>query len=402
MREVVFVDGMRTPFGKMGGTIRNFASADLAAMTVKALVEKTGILARGGKVDSVMCGSAASCSKSWSPARYITMAAGLPFETSASFVEMQCGSAIDSINHAAWKILAGAADVIIAGGMESHSNTVVKFSTTVEPYKGMGPRQIIPIIHADPAQRISMIEVSDVMAEKWGITREMCDEFAARSQQRAAASTEKGYFKEEIVPITIPATKKTPEVIFDTDEHMRPTTTVEGLSKLRAVRDADNAVTTAGNASGLNDGAAFVMMMTADKAKELGYEPFARWVVGADIGVEPRLMGIGPAYSNLLAIKRAGLTVNDIDVFECNEAFAAQNLAVIKEMENLSGYSIDQANWNPNGGAIAFGHPNAASGARIGIFCMKELERRGARYGLFSSCCGGGQGVTVLIENLRK
>ena len=402
MREVVFVDGMRTPFGKMGGTIKSFSSSDLAAITVKGLVEKTGILEKGGKVDSVICGSAASCSKSWSPARYITMAAGLPFETSASFVEMQCGSAIDSINHAAWKILAGAADVIIAGGMESHSNKIVKYSTTVEPYKGLGPQVIIPIIHADPAQRISMIEIADLMAEKWGISRLACDEFACRSQQRAAASVAKGYFKEEIVPITIPATKKTPEIIFDSDEHLRPTTTMEGLAKLRTVRGTENSVTTAGNASGLNDGAAFVLMMTAEKAKELGYEPYARWVTGADVGVEPRFMGIGPAYSNLLAIQRAGITVDDIDVFECNEAFAAQNLSVIREMEIQSGKSIDQAKWNPNGGAISFGHPNGASGARIGIFCMKELARSGGRYGLFSSCCGGGQGVTTLIENLRR
>ena len=402
MREVVFVDGMRTPFGKMGGALRTIASADLAAMTVKALVAKTQIIEKGGKVDSVMCGSAASCSKSWSPARYITMASGLPFETSASFVEMQCGSAIDAINHAAWKILAGCADVVIAGGMESHSNATVKYSTTVEPYKGLGPQKIIPVIHNDPKQCISMIEISDVMAEKWGITREQCDEFAVRSQMRAADATNKGYFKEEIVPVVIPATKKTPEVIVDFDEHLRPSTTMEALAKLRTVRGLETSVTTAGNASGLNDGAAFVMMMTAEKAKELGYEPYARWVVGADIGVEPRLMGIGPAYSNLLAIKRAGLTVKDIDVFECNEAFAAQNLSVIKEMEAQSGMAIDQAKWNPNGGAISFGHPNGASGARIGMFCMKELARNGGRYGLFSSCCGGGQDVTTLIENLRR
>ena len=402
MREVVFVDGMRTPFGKMGGTLKDIYATDLAAMTVKALVAKTGILEKGGKVDSVMCGSASQCAHSWSPARYVAMAAGLPMETSASYVEMQCGSAIDSINHAAWKILAGAADVVIAGGMESHSNKHVKFSTTVQPYKGIGPQQIIPIIHADPKQCISMIEIADVMAEKWGITREACDEFAYRSQMRAAASTEKGYFKEEIVPITIPATRKTPEVIFTTDEHLRPSTTMEALAKLRTVRGTETSVTTAGNASGLNDGAAFVLMMTAEKAKELGYEPYARFVMGADVGVEPRLMGIGPAYSNLMAIQRAGLTVNDIDVFECNEAFAAQNLSVIKEMEIQSGVAIDQAKWNPNGGAIAFGHPNGSSGARIGIFCMKELARNGGRYGLFSSCCGGGQGVTTLIENLRR
>ena len=402
MREVVFVDGMRTPFGKMGGSLKTLASSQLAAKVVSALVAKTGIIEKGGKVDSVICGSAAVDGYSWSPARYITMAAGLPFETSASFVEMQCGSAIDSINHAAWKILAGGADVVIAGGMESHSQKIVKYSTFVEPYKGIGPQACISIIHEDPKQRASMIEISDLMAEKWGITREACDEFAFRSQMRAAASTEKGYFTEEIVPITFPATKKTPEITFATDEHLRPTTTMEALAKLRTVRGTETSVTTAGNASGLNDGAAFVLMMTAEKAKELGYEPYARWVTGADVGVEPRLMGIGPAYSNLLAIKRAGLTIDDIDVFECNEAFAAQNLGVIREMEIQSGKTIDQAKWNPNGGAISFGHPNGASGARIGIFCMKELARSGGRYGLFSSCCGGGQGVTTLIENLRK
>ena len=401
MREVVFVDGMRTPFGKQGGTLKDIFATDLGAMTVKALVAKTQIYERGGKVDSVMCGSAAHCPHSFSPARYVSMAAGLPFETSASYVEMQCGSAIDAINHAAWKILSGAADVIVAGGMESHSQKYVRYSTCVQPYKGIGPQIITPIIHNDPAQRIPMLEISDNMAAQWGITREECDAFAYRSQMRAAAATEKGYFKEEIVPITIPATKKTPEVIFDTDEHLRPSTTLEGLAKLRPVR-GEGAVTTAGNASGLNDGAAFVMMMTAEKAKELGYEPYARWVIGTDVGVEPKVMGIGPAYSNMMAIQRAGLTVNDIDVFECNEAFAAQNLSVIKEMETQSGMSINQDKWNPNGGAISFGHPNGASGARIGIFCMKELARTGGRYGLFSSCCGGGQGVTTLIENLRR
>ena len=401
-REVVFVDGMRTPFGKQGGTLKDIYASDLSAMTVKALVAKTQILERGGKVDSVICGGATPCGHTYTPARYVSMAAGLPFETSASFVEMQCGSAIDSINHAAWKILAGAADVVIAGGMESHSNKPAKFSTTVAPYKGIGPTRMVAVIHEDPKQRASMIEISDIMAEKWEITREACDEFAYNSQMRAAAATEKGYFKEEIVPITIAATKKTPEYIFAEDEHLRPGTTLEALAKLKTVRGTPTSVTTAGNASGLNDGAAFVLMMSAEKAKELGYEPYARWVCGADYGVEPRLMGIGPAYSNLIAIKRAGLTLNDMDVIECNEAFAAQNLGVIKEMENQTGLKIDMSKWNPNGGAISFGHPNGASGARIGIFCMKELARRGGRYGLFSSCCGGGQGVTTLIENLRR
>ena len=240
------------------------------------------------------------------------------------------------------------------------------------------------------------------MARKWNISRQACDEYAFRSQQRAAAASAKGYFKEEIVPIRVRASRKSPETIFDYDEHMRPETTLEGLAGLRPVMPDEGSVTTAGNASGLNDGAAFVLMMTAEKAKELGYEPYARFICGTDYGVEPRLMGIAPAYSNLNALKKAGLSISDMDVIECNEAFAAQNLSVIKEMEALSGETIDQERWNPNGGAIAFGHPNGASGARIGIFCMKELARRGGRYGLFSACCGGGQGVTTLIENLRR
>lgn len=398
-RDVVFVDFARTGFGRMGGTLRDIIGTDLAAMTVRALVEKTKILERG-KVDSLFCGTALGDAQATGPARYVVLASGLPIETSASYVEMQCGSAIDSINHAAWKIKAGEADVMIAGGMESYSQLTVKFSTAVQPYKAMAPKPLAMKLAPTPDQSISMIEVSDTMAAKWGVTREECDAFALRSQQRAANAIAKGYFKDEIVPITIKGTKKTPDVIFAEDEHVRPDTTLEGLQKLKAVREGG--VTTAGNASGRNDGAAFVLMMTAEKAKEYGYEPYARWVCGADYGVEPRLMGIGPAYSNLLAIKRAGLKVSDLDVFECNEAFAAQNLSVIREMENQSGIKINQDNWNPNGGAIAFGHPNGASGARICMFAAKELERRGGRYGLFSSCCGGGHGVTTLIENLRR
>lgn len=398
-REVVFVEGVRTPFGRRGGTLKDFLPTDLSALAVNGLLKKTKILEKG-KVDSLFCGSAFGDLRSLGPARYTVLASNLPIETSASYVEMQCGSAIDSINHAAWKILAGQADVVIAGGMESCSQTYAKFSTCVPPYKGILPSPVKQQLAPTPEQDISMIEVSDGMAKKWGITREDCDSFAYRSQQRAYASQQKGYFKEEIVPVEIKGNKKNPGFIFDIDEHLRPETTLEGLSKLSAVLGADG-FTTAGNASGLNDGASFVLMMSAEKAKELGYEPYAKWVCGADYGVEPRYMGIGPAFSNLLAIKRAGLTLNDIDVMECNEAFAAQNLSVIKEMENQSGYSIDQEKWNPNGGAIAFGHPNGASGARVCIFTMKELVRRGGKYGFFSSCCGGGHGVTTLIENLR-
>ena len=381
--------------------MKDMWATDMAAHVVRSLLAKTQILEKGGKVDTVMCGAAAGCGQSFAPARYVVLASGLPQTTSASYVEMQCGSAIDSINHAAWKILAGAADVVIAGGMESHSNGVTKFSTNYQPYKGQAPKIITSIVSPKPEECIGMIEISDIMAQKWGVTRQDCDEFALRSQQRAINAVNAGYFKDEIAPVTIKGNKKTPDRIFDTDEHLRPETTMEGLGKLKPVR-GEGFFTTAGNASGLNDGASFVLMMSADKAKELGYEPYAKWVCGADYGVDPRLMGIGPAYSNVIAMKQAGLKIADMSVMECNEAFAAQNLGVIKEMESQMGEKINQDNWNPNGGAISFGHPNGASGARIALFCMKELERRGGKYGLFSSCCGGGQGVTTLIENLRR
>ena len=400
MREVVLVDGMRTAFGKRGGSLKDFDGSQLAVLVAKGLLAKTQLLERGAQPDTVMCGSALLDSGASSPARYVALGCGFE-DTAGITVEMQCGTSIAAVNSAAMRILAGCSDIVLAGGFESHSRRVATFSTWVEPYKGLGPQAVTRRLSPHAHQNVTMPEFADLMAERWGVTREECDEFALRSQQRAASAVAKGYFKDEIVPVEVPGTKKTPGFIFDTDEHLRPEVTMDALKKLKPVRGGNN-VTTAGNASGLNDGASFILMMTAEKAKELGYEPYARWVTCADVGVDPRYTGIGAAYSNLNAIRRAGLRVSDMDVMECNEAFAAQNLGVIKEMEICSGEKIDMEKWNPNGGAIAFGHPNGASGGRIGIFCMKELERRGGRYGLFSSCCGGGQGTTAIIENLRR
>ncbi len=245
-----------------------------------------------------------------------------------------------------------------------------------------------------------MIVTAENIAKMYGISRLECDEFACRSQLRAVAATEKGYFKDEIIPVVIPATKKTPEIVFASDEFLRPTTTMEGLSALKSVKP--DGVTTAGNASGRNDGAAMVLLMTEEKAKELGYTPYARFVMAGNTALDPKLMGLGPVNASLDALKKAGLGVNDIDVWECNEAFAAQNLGVIRGIEQATGCSIDQSKWNPNGGAISFGHANGASGTRIAMFAMRELERRGGKYGLFTSCCGGGLGVTTIIENLRR
>lgn len=397
MREVVFVDGMRTAFGKRGGALRPFTPSDLAGMTIKGLCEKTGILEKA-KVDAVIAGTAWGDVDCNNFARYSMLKAGLPYETSATFMEMQCGSAIACINAAALQVAAGVNDIIIAGGAETHSRTAFKFSTCVEPFKEIPPQAAKMRLSPVEDDDISMIEVADGMARRWNITREECDEFAFNSQKRAAKAVADGCFKDEILPIEVKYTRKGEPVVVDKDEHLRPQTTMEELSRMRPVMEGG--VTTAGNASGLNDGAAFILIMTKEKALELGYKPYAKWLGGKDVGVDPKVMGIGPAYSNLELLKKNKLKISDLDIIECNEAFAAQNLGVIKEMEIKSGEKIDREKWNPIGGAIAFGHPNGASGGRLAIFTMKELARRGGKYGLFSACCGGGLGVSALIENI--
>jgi len=396
MRNVVFVDGTRTGFGRMGGSLRQFHASELLGMAIRALAEKTGIQERAS-IDAVYAGSALHDAHTNNVARFASLYAGLPYETSATYIEMQCGSGIACINHAGLSIAAGEIDIAIAGGAESYSQRFAKFSMSVEPYKLIPPTAIPNYLSPVKEDAINMLEISDRMAGIWHVSRTECDEFAFRSQERAARAIAAGYFDDEIFPVTIPVKKGDP-IVFAKDEHPRPDTTMEGLSKLRAVNPGG--VTTAGNASGRNDGAAVVLMMAEETARQLGYTPIARWLGGADCGVDPKIMGIGPTYSNLRLLKRFGLTLNDIDIIECNEAFAAQNISVIREMEKQTGLTIDQNKWNPNGGAIAFGHPNGASGGRIAMFAMKELRRRGGRYGLFSSCCGGGLGVSSLIESV--
>ena len=398
-REVVIVDAVRTAFGRMGGTLKDIFASKLAGIGIRGLLDKTGIQQKA-HVDSVFLGTALGCSQSGNPARWATLDSGLGYETSASYVEMQCGSAIDAINHAAWKILADQADIIIAGGMESYSQAFAKFSMAATPFRLNPPQAIEQQLSPVADEQIGMGLTAENLQQMYGIPRTEIDEFAYNSQMRAKNAMENGYFKDEIVPVTIPGTRKSPEIVFDVDEHPRHNTTLEGLAKLPPAF-ITNGTVTAGNASGRNDGAAFVLMMSAAKAAELGCRPMARWLSGADYGCDPKIMGIGPAYAVPIAIKRAGLTLADMDVMECNEAFAVQNLAVIKELEKQTGHNIDMQKWNPNGGAIAFGHPNGASGARVCMFAMRELIRRGGRYGFFSSCCGGGLGVATVIENLQ-
>jgi len=399
-REVVFVDGARTAFGRMGGTLRDFSAEQLAGIGIKGLLEKTKIMEKA-KVDSVFLGSAAHCSRAMNPARWALLYAGLPYETSASYIEMQCGSAIDSINHAAWKILCNQADIVIAGGMEAYSQIPAKFSMSQPPYQLIPPMPMVPELSPVPEECIGMGLTAENLQVMYNIPREESDYFSFRSQKLAKQAMDAGYFVEEIVPVTVPQGKKKPPIEFKVDEHPRETS-LEALAALPTVFKKGGTVT-AGSSSGRNDGSAFVLMMTKEKAKELGYEPMAKWLAGADYGVDPKIMGIGPAYAVPVALKRAGLKLSDVDIMECNEAFAVQNLAVIKEIEKQMGEKIDmEGKWNVLGGAIAFGHPNGASGARICMFAMRELIRRGGRYGFFSSCCGGGLGVATVIENLKR
>lgn len=399
MHEIVFVDGARSAFGKLGGGLRKLSATEIAAHVVKGLTDKTDILNRG-TVDTLLMGTALGDSRAAAPARYTALLAGLPIETSAIYVEMQCGSAITAINHAAWRMLAGMSEIAIVGGAESYSTLAAKYSTSQAPYRAIGPTPIPISLTPNQAHDTNMLQNNDIMAKTWSISREACDEFSIRSQQLLQKAYATGLIGDEIIPYVIPSTKKSPQIVIDKDEHPRPSATLESIASMRPVYEGG--VTTAANSSGRNDGAAFVLMMTAEKAKELGYTPFARWVTGAHMGCEEHLMGVGAAYSTLKALKQAKLRLQDIDVYECNEAFAAQNLLCIKEMQTQTGEQIEMANWNPNGGAIAIGHPNAASGARITWFAMKELERKAGKFGAITSCCGGGQGTTAIIENLRR
>ncbi len=398
-REVVFVDGLRTAFGTLGKTLSGILGEEMAGMCIKGLVERSKILEKGGVVDCCFMGSAIGPFTAINGARWPTLASGLPDTTSASYIEMQCGSGIDSINHAAWKILAGQADIIIAGGYESYSSAPARFPMNTPPFRLIPPMPV-PLSQAPSrdAATMNMGLTAEKLQKMYNIPREAQDEFALRSQMRTQEAIKSGFCAQDIMPISVPQGKK-PPLEFKVDEFPRAETTMEGLVKLSPAFIKDGTVT-AGNSSGRNDGAAFVLMMTKEKALQLGYKPWAKWLAGGDAGVDPTIMGIAPAYAVPKALKMAGLKMSQMDVMECNEAFAVQNLAVAAELEKQTGDKVDWAKWNPNGGAISYGHPNGASGPRIGIFTMRQLMKTGGKYGCFSSCCGGGLGVGTVIENL--
>ena len=400
-REVVFVDCARTAFGTMGKTLRNIIGEELAGLPLKGLVEKSKFIEKGGVVDSVFMGSAIGPTSAINPARWAVIASGLPISTAASYVEMQCGSAIDSINHAAWRILANQADIMIAGGFESYSQACARFSMAQEPFRMIPP---MPVAYSSSPTRdaatMNMGFTAEALQKMYNISRQAQDEFSFRSQERTKKAIESGFCAQDIIPVMVPQGKKNPPLEFKVDEFPR-VSTMEALAALPPAFIKDGTVT-AGNSSGRNDGAAFVLMMSKEKAEQLGYKPMAKWLAGGDFGVDPKIMGIGPAYAVPQALKRANVKLSQLDVIECNEAFAVQNLAVAAELEKQTGDKVDMGKWNPNGGAISYGHPNGASGARICIFTMRELIKKGGRYGCFSSCCGGGLGVGTGIENLQR
>lgn len=394
MKEVVIVEGVRTPIGRMGGALATFRPEELAAMALKGLLDKTKI--DPAIVDDILIGHACTNHAAVNIARWAALKAGFPVTVTAQTVERQCGSALQTLNTAAALIMAGFGEVYIAGGCESWSNAPYLMERQKVPFS-LAPnafitRQVGPTPETDAPMGI----VAEILAEEWQVSREEQDAFALRSQERAIRAIEAGYFREEIVPVVI-SQKKGEPVVFDRDEHPRATT-LEKLAALKPVFKKAGTVT-AGNSSGMNDGGVAILVMSRERCDALGLKPLGRFVSSALAGVEPRYMGIGPAYATPKVLKNAGLTLEQMDVIECNEAFASQTLAVMKELAK-NGHRIDAEKWNPNGGAIAFGHPNGMSGGRLVLAALRQLHRTGGRYGLVTICIGGGQGIATILERI--
>ena len=391
MREAVIVDGVRTAIGKMGGTLARFRPEELGAFAIKALVEKTKLDPE--VIDDVFMGISNTWNAAYHPARWAVLKSGLPFRVPAVTVERACGSSLQAIILASIHIWAGVGDVFISGGMESWSQCPWMIPRADEAYS-LVPPQIMKREPAPPPDDVPMGLTAESLAEMYGVTKEEQDLFGFRSQERAFKAIESGVFKEEIFPVAVPQ-KKGPAVIFEVDEFPRRTT----LEKLRALSPAfkKNGTVTAGTACGRNDGGSACLVMARERAEQLGYKPLAKLVTFAAVGVDPKLMGIGPAFAIPKALKRAGMKIEDMDVIEINEAFAAQVLADIKELDR-QGIHIDPEAINPNGGAIALGHPNGATGVRLAMTLVHELHRRKGRYGLVSLCIGGGQGLAAIFE----
>jgi len=391
MEDVVIVSGCRTPIGRLGGGFQNFSASDLAAVAIKEAVCRAGIAPE--QVDQVILGCVGQVMEDGYISRHAAVKAGLPIEVPAYTVNRICGSGLEAINTAARWIECGDASVIVAGGAENMTMMPYYVRSGRYGYR-LGHGQLedgIQHLLGDPFSKVHMGITAENLAEKFGVTREEQDQVALASQQRATAAMAAGKFKDEIVPVEVPAGRETKTI--DTDEHPRADTTIESLAKLRPAFK-EGGVVTAGNASGINDGAAAVVVMSKSKADELGLKPRLRMVARAEAGVEPSIMGSGPIPAVTKALKKAGMTADQMDVVELNEAFASVAVACTNAL------GLDPERTNPNGGAIALGHPIGASGAILTVKLMYELERRGGRYGLVSLCIGGGQGIATIFERV--
>ncbi|WNF24598.1 3-oxoadipyl-CoA thiolase [Mesobacillus jeotgali] len=401
MREVVIVDAVRTPIGRYNGSLRHIRPDDLGAIVIKALVERNPSVP-ASQIEEVVLGNANQAGEdNRNVARMSGLLAGLPVEVAGTTINRLCGSGLDAVNYAARAILAGEGEIFIAGGTESMTRAPFVMA---KPEKDF-PRGNMEMFDTTIGWRFvnsklkemygtdSMPETAENVAKKYGISREAQDEFAAESQLRAQNAVEAGRFENEIVPVVY-EDKKGNKTVIDRDEHPRPGTTVEKLAKLKPL--FKDGTITAGNASGVNDGASSLLLMSREKAEELGLKPLAKYIVSATAGLEPSIMGMGPVYAVQKALKRANLSVGDMDLIELNEAFAAQSLGCIQEL------GLDQSKVNVNGGAIAFGHPLGASGARILTTLLYEMKKRDSKYGLATMCVGVGQGIATIIENIGE
>lgn len=389
-KKVVLAGACRTAMGSMGGTLSTTPAADLGAIVIKEALQRAKVAPE--QVDMVYMGCVIQAGLGQNVARQASIHAGIPVEVPAVTINVVCASGLNSVNMAAQMILAGDADIVVAGGMENMSMAPYALKNARYGYRmGNAPMVDTMVNDAlwDAFNDYHMGITAENVAEKWGLTREQLDEFAAASQQKACAAIESGKFKDEIVPVEVKKKKET--IVFDTDEGPRPGTTAEGIAKLRPAFKKDGIVT-AGNASSINDGAAAIVVMSEEKAKELGVTPMATWVAGALAGVEPSIMGVGPIAATKKVMAKTGLKVEDMDLIEANEAFAAQAMAVAKDL------SFDMDKVNVNGGAIALGHPVGASGCRILVTLLHEMQKRDAKKGLATLCIGGGMGCATIVE----
>lgn len=393
-KKVVLAGACRTAIGKMGGGLSNTPAPVLGSIVIKEALNRAGVPAEA--VDHVYMGCVIQAGLGQNVARQASLKAGLPITTPAVTVNVVCGSGLNCVNMAAQMIMAGDADIVVAGGMENMSMAPYAAMNARYGYRMNNGKLVDTMVNDalwDAFNDYHMMITAENVAEQWGITREDLDAFAAKSQQKCEAAIAAGKFNDEIVPVQTGINKKTKEaIIFSQDEGPRAGTTAESLAGLKCCSGKADGIVTAGNASGINDGAAAIVVMSEEKAKELGVKPMATFVAGALGGVDPSIMGVGPVPATKKAMAKAGYQISDFDLIEANEAFAAQSIAVQRDL----GFSDDVL--NVNGGAIALGHPVGASGCRILVTLLHEMQKRDAKKGLATLCIGGGMGCATIVE----